>query len=107
MDVLDKHLTDKRYMCGDAYTIADMAIYPWMEVTNPKPGAPHPTNPAPNLDPKQAKAPNLNPRPQTPTPSQAIGAFYTGPPRAVDFLDFDSHKVNLFFWHPPDDCVRL
>ena len=29
MDVLDRHLADNRYMCGDDYTIADMAIWPW------------------------------------------------------------------------------
>lgn len=29
LDVLDRHLADNRYMAGDEYTIADMAIYPW------------------------------------------------------------------------------
>lgn len=29
MDVLDKHLAENQYMCGDDYTIADMAIWPW------------------------------------------------------------------------------
>ncbi|MEX2618065.1 MAG: glutathione-dependent disulfide-bond oxidoreductase [Alphaproteobacteria bacterium] len=29
LDVLDRHLADHRYMCGDEYTIADMAIFPW------------------------------------------------------------------------------
>jgi GST-like protein len=29
LDVLDRHLADKKYMCGDEYTIADMAIWPW------------------------------------------------------------------------------
>ena len=29
LDVLNRHLADNRYMCGDAYTIADMAIWPW------------------------------------------------------------------------------
>jgi len=29
MDVLDRHLADNRYMCGDEYTIADIAIWPW------------------------------------------------------------------------------
>lgn len=29
MDVLDKHLADKQYICGDQYTIADMCIWPW------------------------------------------------------------------------------
>ena len=30
-DVLDKHLADGRpYLCGDEYTIADMAVWPWM-----------------------------------------------------------------------------
>ena len=29
LDVLDRRLADNRYMCGDEYTIADMAIWPW------------------------------------------------------------------------------
>jgi len=29
LDVLNRHLADKRFMIGDEYTIADMAIYPW------------------------------------------------------------------------------
>ncbi len=29
LDVLDKHLADNEYMAGDAYTIADMSVYPW------------------------------------------------------------------------------
>ncbi len=29
LDVLDRHLADHRYMSGDTYTIADMAIWPW------------------------------------------------------------------------------
>ncbi|KAB7615449.1 glutathione-dependent disulfide-bond oxidoreductase [Amylibacter sp. SFDW26] len=29
LDVLDRHLADNEYMCGDEYTIADMAIFPW------------------------------------------------------------------------------
>lgn len=29
MDVLDRRLADNRYMVGDEYTIADMAIFPW------------------------------------------------------------------------------
>ena len=29
LDVLDKHLATNKYMCGDQYTIADMAIFPW------------------------------------------------------------------------------
>ncbi len=29
MDVLDRNLADRRFMCGDDYTIADMAIWPW------------------------------------------------------------------------------
>jgi GSH-dependent disulfide-bond oxidoreductase len=29
LDVLDRHLADREYMCGDQYTIADMAIWPW------------------------------------------------------------------------------
>lgn len=29
LDVLDKHLATNRYMVGDHYTIADMAIWPW------------------------------------------------------------------------------
>ncbi|MBZ0216122.1 MAG: glutathione-dependent disulfide-bond oxidoreductase, partial [Fimbriimonadaceae bacterium] len=29
LDVLNRHLADNRYMCGDDYTIADIAIWPW------------------------------------------------------------------------------
>jgi GST-like protein len=29
MDVLDKHLADHKYLAGDDYTIADMAVWPW------------------------------------------------------------------------------
>jgi len=29
LDVLDRHLAEHKYMAGDAYTIADMAIWPW------------------------------------------------------------------------------
>jgi GST-like protein len=29
LDVLNRHLADNRFMCGEAYTIADMAIWPW------------------------------------------------------------------------------
>lgn len=29
LDVLDRHLADNQYMCGDEYTIADISIWPW------------------------------------------------------------------------------
>ena len=29
LDVLDQHLGSREYICGDQYTIADMAIHPW------------------------------------------------------------------------------
>ena len=29
LDVLDRHLANNQYMCGEQYTIADMAIWPW------------------------------------------------------------------------------
>ena len=29
LDVLDRNLADRRFVCGDDYTIADMANYPW------------------------------------------------------------------------------
>ena len=30
LSVLDEHLEGREYMVGDAYTIADMACYPWV-----------------------------------------------------------------------------
>ena len=29
LDVLDRNLADRRFMCGEEYSIADMAIWPW------------------------------------------------------------------------------
>ncbi len=29
LDVLDQNLAERRYLCGDEYTIADMAVYSW------------------------------------------------------------------------------
>ena len=29
LDVLDKNLADRRYLCGDDYNLADIATYPW------------------------------------------------------------------------------
>ncbi|OCQ20466.1 glutathione-dependent disulfide-bond oxidoreductase [Pseudoalteromonas luteoviolacea] len=29
LDVLNNHLANNKFMCGDTYTIADMAIWPW------------------------------------------------------------------------------
>ena len=29
LDVLDRHLADNTYLCGDTYSIADMAVWPW------------------------------------------------------------------------------
>ena len=29
LDVLDRNLSDRRYLCGEEYTIADMATYAW------------------------------------------------------------------------------
>jgi GST-like protein len=29
MDVLNRLLAQRRYLCGDEYTVADMAIWPW------------------------------------------------------------------------------
>jgi GST-like protein len=29
LDVLDRHLAGHRYLAGDAYTIADIATWPW------------------------------------------------------------------------------
>eukprot|EP00756_Hemistasia_phaeocysticola_P001397 Hpha_TRINITY_DN10999_c0_g1::TRINITY_DN10999_c0_g1_i1::g.26739::m.26739/K11209/yghU, yfcG; GSH-dependent disulfide-bond oxidoreductase len=30
IDVADRHLATNKYFCGDEYTIADMAIFPWL-----------------------------------------------------------------------------
>lgn len=32
LDVLDRHLANNKFMCGEQYTIADMAIWPWYGV---------------------------------------------------------------------------
>lgn len=32
LDVLNRHLANNTYMCGDEYTIADIAIWPWYGV---------------------------------------------------------------------------
>ncbi len=29
LDVLDQNLANRRYLCGDEYTVADIATYPW------------------------------------------------------------------------------
>lgn len=29
LDVLDRNLSERRYLCGDEYTVADIATYPW------------------------------------------------------------------------------
>ena len=29
LDVLDRNLADRQYMCGDEYNISDMAIFAW------------------------------------------------------------------------------
>lgn len=29
LDVLDRHLAERHYLCGDHYSIADMAVFPW------------------------------------------------------------------------------
>ncbi|MGZ0188899.1 MAG: glutathione S-transferase C-terminal domain-containing protein, partial [Alphaproteobacteria bacterium] len=29
LDVLDQRLADNQFLCGDEYTIADIAIWPW------------------------------------------------------------------------------
>jgi len=29
LDILDKHLSSRRYICGDDYNIADIAAFPW------------------------------------------------------------------------------
>jgi GST-like protein len=32
LDVLDRNLATRRYLCGDDYTVADIAVYPWYGV---------------------------------------------------------------------------
>ena len=32
LDVLDRNLSERRYLCGDDYTVADMATWPWYGV---------------------------------------------------------------------------
>ena len=32
LDVLNQNLADRRFVCGEAYTVADMAIWPWYGV---------------------------------------------------------------------------
>lgn len=32
LDVLNRHLETNHYLCGDSYTIADIAVYPWYGV---------------------------------------------------------------------------
>ena len=34
LGVLDGHLAGRSWMLGDTYTIADMAIFPWVNVLN-------------------------------------------------------------------------
>ena len=29
LDVLDRNLADRRFLCGDDYTVADIATFPW------------------------------------------------------------------------------
>ena len=29
LDVLDRHLSNNEFICGDEYSIADIAIFPW------------------------------------------------------------------------------
>lgn len=36
LDVLDQHLEGREYMVGDAYTIADMACFPWVQTLRGK-----------------------------------------------------------------------
>ena len=32
LDVLDRHLAGKTYIVGEEYSIADIAIFPWVEI---------------------------------------------------------------------------
>ena len=31
LDVLDRRLADNRFLAGDEYSIADMAVWPWYD----------------------------------------------------------------------------
>ena len=33
LDVLDRRLADNRFLAGDEYTIADMAVWPWYTIS--------------------------------------------------------------------------
>eukprot|EP01048_Picozoa_sp_COSAG05_P022281 COSAG05_NODE_4404_length_1529_cov_1.297203_1_plen_71_part_00 len=36
LDVLDQHLEGRQYMVGEAYTLADMACFPWVQTLRGK-----------------------------------------------------------------------
>jgi GST-like protein len=72
LGVLDQRLQAREYICGDAYTIADMACYPWIS-----PYTKAPIDLAPFAQVRRWQA-TIRARPAT-TRAYAQGDFHTSP----------------------------